>query len=496
MYVRLALLGCCVFCAAPAVHAAPEDSVVKVIVTVRYPEIARPWVKGNSAETHGTGVIIDGKRILTNAHVVMHATEVYVQARPGDDKLEAKIQAVAPDVDLALLTVANDGFFDKRPPLPRSDRLPKVPASVGVYGYPIGGTGLSVTKGELARIVFNHYGTRGMGMVFQITAAVNPGNSGGPVLEGDKMIGLVFSRPAQLQQIGSVVPNEEIELFLQHSKNGPYAGKPVEATGTLFQNFENEALRHMLKVDPAVKGILARPPRWRDASYPLRENDVIVKAGEYPIGNTGTAPIENGLYAPFQYVISRLAQTHKEIPLTIWRQGKTMHVALPVTQADPRLLRSRYGAAPEYFIHGPLVFVAASADDLTAFGAVNPTLYVDNSPLVTRSLDNVAFPGEELVAVSAPLFPHKIAKGYYSHAGKVVKQVNGVRIKNLRHLVETLRDSTDEFLRFEFADNWSEVLVFERQAMARATEEILEDNGIAPARRGSPNALKIWNDKR
>ena len=38
----------------------------------------------------------------------------------------------------------------------------------------------------------------------------------------------------------------------------------------------------------------------------------------------------------------------------------------------------------------------------------------------------------------------------------------------------------------------AELLVFRRDAMERATEEILEDNGIAPNRRGSEDVLKVW----
>jgi hypothetical protein len=74
----------------------------------------------------------------------------------------------------------------------------------------------------------------------------------------------------------------------------------------------------------------------------------------------------------------------------------------------------------------------------------------------------------------------------------VVKELNGIPIKILRHLVETIRDCTDEFLTFHFADNFSEVLVFDRQELERATEAILEDNGIAVTRRGSADMLKVW----
>jgi hypothetical protein len=126
---------------------------------------------------------------------------------------------------------------------------------------------------------------------------------------------------------------------------------------------------------------------------------------------------------------------------------------------------------------------------------MNPLLYSTNSPLMTRRFDRVRFPGEQLVVVTAPMFTHKIAKGYDDPVGRVVKAVNGTEVKSLRHLVELLRDCTDEFLTFRFADEWSEVLVFDRKEMDRVTEEILEENGIAPSRRGSADMLKTWKQK-
>ena len=56
----------------------------------------------------------------------------------------------------------------------------------------------------------------------------------------------------------------------------------------------------------------------------------------------------------------------------------------------------------------------------------------------------------------------------------------------------TLCDSKDTYLKFRFADEGSEILVFDRQEMNRVTEEIMEENGIAPTRRGSQEALKAW----
>ncbi len=116
------------------------------------------------------------------------------------------------------------------------------------------------------------------------------------------------------------------------------------------------------------------------------------------------------------------------------------------------------------------------------------------SPVITRMTDPPAFPGEELVVVPSPFFPHKLVNGYSSPAGGVVKAVGGVRIKNLRHLVEVLRDGKDEFVTISFVQPGYETLVFKRKEIEASTEEILNDNGIRA--QGSAELMSVWNAKR
>ena len=121
-------------------------------------------------------------------------------------------------------------------------------------------------------------------------------------------------------------------------------------------------------------------------------------------------------------------------------------------------------------------------------------LSVAGNPLVVRRGDRPAFDGEELVIVSSPFFPHKLSKGYANPIGRVVKTVNGVKIRNLAHLVETLRDAKSEFMVFEFQGREQERLVFPRKEMLSSTEEILNDNGVRA--QGSPDTLKVWDAKK
>src|SRR5664279_1253274 len=80
-----------------------ENSVVKVFSTMRYPEPFRPWTKQQPQEVTGSGVVIEGKRILTNAHVVLYASQVQVQANQSGDKISATVESISPGIDLAVL---------------------------------------------------------------------------------------------------------------------------------------------------------------------------------------------------------------------------------------------------------------------------------------------------------------------------------------------------------------------------------------------------------
>jgi S1-C subfamily serine protease len=497
MKTRLLLITACLSLASPppAGAAAPEDSTVKVIALVRYPNPLKPWAKEAPVEVVGSGVVIEGKRILTNAHLVRYASQVSVQARPGGDKLEAKIAGIGTDVDLAVLTVEDDAFYKKRPALARSKALPKVQDAVVVYGFPVGGDDLSVTKGVVSRVGFSMYSGLRPGLVIQVSAAVNPGNSGGPAVVDGQMAGVVFSRLAGAENISYIIPCEEVEYFLNHLKSGRSEPKPVEAATAEFQQLENDAMRRMLKLDKGVKGVLVHLPARPDADSPFLESDVLTKVGDYEIDNTGMIRLENDLLAPFSAAVPRAAQDGAA-PVTVLRGGTSVSMSLPVTTQDNRLIRNYQGESPSYFIHGPLVFSPVRSDAVPYYARLNPDLYTSNSPMMNRRFDRVRFPGEDLVAVTAPMFVHKIAKGYMDPVGRVVKEVNGVPIKNLRCLVETIRDCKDEYLTFRFAEDGSEVLVFDRKEMDKATEQILDENGIALARRASADLMKIWKGEK
>ncbi|MDP9064475.1 MAG: serine protease [Pseudomonadota bacterium] len=467
-----------------------DSSVVKVFSTLRYPDPFKPWTKQAPSEVTGSGVIIEGRRILTNAHVVLYASQVQIQASAAGDKVPATVLAVAPGIDLAVLQLDDPGFFDTHPPLPRAGKLPHIKDAVLAYGFPAGGNSLSITKGIVSRIEFVAYNYPVSGLRIQVDAAINPGNSGGPAIADDRMIGLAFSKlSGDAQNIGYIIPNEEVELFLKDVADGRYDGKPAMYDD--LQTLENPALRAFLKLGKSIEGMVVHRPSRSDPSYPLKEWDVITRIGDAPVDNQGMVRLDRDLRVGFAYMIQKVA-SNGTVPLTVVRGGKTLQIRLPVSAEHPTLVADLRGAYPSYFIYGPLVFSPATwqlVSGLENNAGLTRMLGLLKSPLLTRALDEPDADLEELVVIASPFFPHRLANGYANPAGAVVYSINGTRIKSLRHLVAVLRDLQDPFVTIEFDQKGGEALVFARQEIANATDDILMDNGVRS--QGSADAMAV-----
>jgi len=478
------------------VDATVENSVVKVFSTVARPDPYRPWSKETPSEITGSGTVIPGKRILTNAHMVLYASQIEIQANQAGDKIAATVESVAPGIDLAVLKIDDEKFFDSHPAIPFQQSLPDVKESVLVYGYPTGGTSLSITKGIISRIEFTAYTLAVSGLRIQIDAAINAGNSGGPAIVDGKIIGLAFSHLTSAQNIGYIIPWEEIELFLKDVADGRYDGKPAMFED--LQTLENPALRAALKLAPSQRGILVHRPFSSDANYPLKEWDLITHIGDTPVDDQGMVEVNQNLRVRFQYLVQKTARENK-VELTIVRAGREMRIELPVLQHRPLVIPDLDGAYPSYFIFGPMSFSEATAEFLAALSgksgaSYSATLSLLGSPLIMRIGDKPAFDGEHLVVVSSPFFPDKLVTGYGNPAWQVVKTINGQAIKNLSQMVGLLRDLKDPFITIAFdTRTGGETLIFPRAEMAAATEKILDNNGIRS--QGSPDVMMIWGGR-
>ncbi len=463
-----------------------------MFASARGPDVLRPWQKQAPRDEVGSGIVIEGKRILTTFQAVRYSNDIQIQANQAGDKIPATVELQFNEINLAVLKLSDESFFDTHPPLARAQGIPSIKQAVLVYGYPVGGTSLSITKGIVSRIEFTQYGFPTYGLRVQIDAAINPGNSGGPAVAGDKMVGLALSHLEGTDNIGYIIPNEEIEIFLRNLPAGKYTRKP--GFYDYCQALQNSALRPLLKLGKSDDGMVVRKIDSDDPHYPLKEWDLIEKVGDYPVDDEGMIQVGE-LRLDFLYAVQRDAVDGK-VRMEIVRNGKHRRVDVPVPNGREMVVPGVGSSYPPYFIYGPIVFTKATqalSSHLMRNAGLMGALTWDASPLLNRRGDRAAFPGEEIVVVPCPFFPHRLAAGYAQPSYHVVASINGTPVRNLRHLVELLRDARTDYVTIRFVDRNKEAIVFPRKEALAATDQILSDNGVRA--QASPELLEVWRAK-
>ena len=317
------------------------------------------------------------------------------------------------------------------------------------------------------------------GLRIQVDAALNPGNSGGPAIADGHVVGLVFSGMRQAENIGYLIPTDEIRMFLADIEDGEYQGKPRLLD--IMQTVENPALCARLGLDPSMGGFMVTQPGSDEDTYPVRKWDVVTHIGDQAIDRQGNVPMGDELRLSFRYLIPKLVRD-SQVAVTMFREGESVPVKIPLRYDHDLVMPHLMGGYPSYFICGPLVFTTASQELVAGlagqFQAVFQSFFVvRRNPMISRWFDRPSFPGEELVLLAPRTFSHPLCEGYDDQPFAVLSRVNDIPINNLAHLVETVRDAQGEFISFQFGGNY-ETMVFNRQELLGSTDQILEDEGI------------------
>src|SRR6478672_939778 len=202
-----------------------QKSLVRITATEVEPDYRAPWNTGAIGRGVGAGFVIEGPRIMTNAHVVSNTRYLTVERDGDPNKYPARVVFVAHDCDLALITVDSPEFFKNMVPLGFGG-IPELESTVSAYGYPIGGERMSVTTGIVSRIDFQLYTHSSIDqhLAIQISAQINPGNSGGPVMQNAKVVGVAFQGYSGdiAQGVAYMIPTPVIRRFLTDIKDNRY----------------------------------------------------------------------------------------------------------------------------------------------------------------------------------------------------------------------------------------------------------------------------------
>ncbi|WP_170971850.1 trypsin-like peptidase domain-containing protein [Rhodobacter sp. SY28-1] len=347
--------------------ASPLDAAMDKVFTVR----------SNDSEDRFLGsafVWADGTVAVTNAHVVGTAEEVRLIDRHGTD-LTALVIARDPVRDVAVISLptTTEG-------LQLAENAPALGDEVFALGAPLG-IEFTLTEGRISTLARQTDIAVPM-LMLQHDAAVNPGSSGGPLVDaeghligmnsqiadGSRMfVGIAYAIPtAELQRIVQGLIEETLPPF-------PTLGLTARPVDRQIAETLNLPAQGLL-IDAVAPGSLGE-------TAGLKAGDIITQAS----GTTLTLP------GDFAFAIEA-ASADGEATLTILRSGQEQTVTLALTDTEPTGLRTREAPrAPATVTSYTFAELGVTLDDK---GTV--TALTDNSPALLAGLAK----GDRILAIN------------------------------------------------------------------------------------------------
>ena len=450
-----------------------EDSIVKIYTVSKTPNYSIPW-NTTIRRSHGSGAIINGNRILTNAHVVANETFIEVKRHGDTTRYKAKVEYISHQADLALLSIEDETFFKGTKAL-TFDGLPKIQQEVTVYGFPMGGNSISVSTGIVSRIEHNRYAhSREIFLSIQIDAAVNPGSSGGPAISDGKIVGVVMQHVSKSQSIGYIVPVEIVKHFLEDVKDGRYDG--FAHLGLDTQRMENDTLRGVYKMDKETTGVLIINIAEKSSAHSvLKVDDILLEVDGHRVQNDGTVEFREHQFTSFKYYIDK-KHIGDSVRLKVLRNGKKGLVEITLRSiADDNLLVNtlEHDVMPKYYIYGGYVFTPLSRNLIMRY---NSTLLQ-----LREAANRYATNDKEEVVVLLKVLADKSNRGDHTFSLWMIDELNGIEFKNFKEFVDMIKENKSKFLILKNRDG-VKVAIDVKEAM-KIQKTILERYSIESSQR-------------
>jgi len=420
-----------------------QKSLVRITATEVAPDYRAPWNAGMIGRGVGAGFVIEGNRIMTNAHVVSNSRYLTVERDGDPNKYPARVLFVAHDCDLALITVDSPNFYKNMLQL-KFGGIPELESTVSAYGYPIGGERMSVTTGIVSRIDFQLYTHSSIDqhLAVQISAQINPGNSGGPVMQNAKVVGVAFQGYSGdvAQGVAYMVPTPVINRFLKDVSKGRYDG--YVDLGITYGKLQNPAQRKFLGLKDDGRGVLVETVvAAGPCAKILRPGDVLLSIDNHPIASDGNVELE-GERVEMPEVVERKFKGDK-VKFDIWRDKQSTNGSVQLDNVPPYFMQShKYDVRPRYILYGGLLFQPLSLDLLEAYQPQDLRLRHFFDFYVIDQL-YIEHPD---VIVLTNILPDPINTYLAPYRGGIVDSINGKKIHTLEELSQTLSEPAERFV--------------------------------------------------
>jgi serine protease Do len=438
-----------------------KDTVVQVFSQTSEFNWSEPYKTPSQGEGAGSGFFInaDGD-LITNYHVVAQALSVQIQIPSfGMERFDAQIVGVSPERDIALLKLTDEAKNKIKTKLKKityltlgdSDQILRS-QEVLALGYPLAQFRLKSTLGIVSgRERHGNFG------YIQITAPLNPGNSGGPSLnvEGE-VIGINTAIVADAQNVGYIVPINEVKTALEDlykvkllrrptlgclfTASTPelvdYLGNPVEGGWYVAKVFENTLLE----------------------AVGVKDGDMLYEINGYKVDMYGemNVPWSEDKVSLFE-LLNRIKGGDK-LSMLMYRKGHAKTFTFPLECKYIPPVRAVYPEfepeMTEYDVIGGMVVMQFTLNHVQKL--------INSAPnLIKYMRSDIQF--EPALIISHILPNSQARKTRILRPGDIITEINGTKVKTLNEFRQAVRKSKQSgYITITTDDNLCAVLSIEK----------------------------------
>jgi serine protease Do len=423
-----------------------RDTVIQIFSQVCSIDILEPYKTPAQGTSCGSGFFInDQGYLITNAHVVISAKTVWGQVPSlGKRIIDMEIIGISPERDLALLRVTEEGrnLITKElggiPYLPLGDSdLVRRSDDVLALGYPLGQQAWKSTTGVISG--HEHH-------LIQMSAPINPGSSGGPLLNNKgEVIGVNTSGVTEAQNVGYAIPSNIVktilnDLYVIKILRKPYLGVRFNNSTETLTKFLGNPLPGGCYVIETVKG----SPLERAG---VMRGDMIYEINGHVVDMYGdmSVPWSEDKISIVDYPL-RLS-IGDTINLVIYRKGQRKDISLLFGLAELPAIRRVYPGYEEldYEAFGGMVVQELNVNHVR--------MLAEHAPGLIKYTE-LKYQLEPVLLITHVFPDSQLFRGRNVPLGTTIDEVNGIKVKTLTEYRQALKDAaTKEYLTISASDN-------------------------------------------
>lgn len=427
-----------------------EDTVVQIFSQVTEFDLLQPYRTPQQYSAVGSGFFINDKGdLITNAHVVNQARSVWIQIPSlGRRIIDVEVIGMTPDRDLALLRVKPESLelitkalgkipyleLDDSDSVYRSDE-------VLALGYPLGQQSLKSTTGVVSG--------REQHMI-QISAAINPGSSGGPLLNAaGKVVGINAAGITEAQNVGYAIPVNDLKIVLPDLYKTKLLRKPF--LGILYNN-ASDALAEYLG-NPGQGGCYIVEVVKGSTMYKagVKPGDMLYSINGHDLDYYGDmiVPWSEDKISIIDYV-SRIPAGEK-VHVVVYRKGerKEFSMTFDVTELPP--IRKVFPGYEEidYEVGAGMVVMQLTINHIQGMEKAVPGIV---------KFAEVRHQSEPVLLITHIFADSQLYRTRTVTPGSTINEVNGQKVTTLEEFRQAVAQSKNKkFLTIKASDNMMRV---------------------------------------